>query len=937
MAKQTILFTVMPRGLALNPTMLPVSVYISPRLTGEDFLGAYPDWLSWTAALKKGGLALTFENAGKTLTLKADPLPLQPNLWKAMFHKDTYVRSYQYPDYTDRTIVSYPVRLAMSGLKNVYQQAGIALALPDPTPPQRQEEDYSRGRIFLRSLLDGLAVNWDDRSAPGLRKRYQGAFDHLKDQALRPVYQPGQLNPDGTLKGLPLAGGTGSQAFLQGVAAPFSVYHHMPPGQPIAKNPPDFKTLIDFHQALSSLGSYPALLRALGLVLDFNLPLDFLQFTPPGGYNSLAVVAVEGPNWQIPTEIVPQLKPLETAYLYLNIGSASLFTTAPGWLAGKTEILEAFGLLNLNPALYGLAQLDVDGGMTKAILLAEAWGSDRRHMEPPDHPGVFDPTITLPALRSGGISLFADGRALRLYKVLQKNETFNNALQANQAQQDPFFAEDLLQGYRIDIWDSHTNSWNSLHRRNGKYQIEGEQFLTTDEEGFTQLAAGQPAPDPANPPPDDLYLHEALARWAGWSLSVPMPGRALSSDPDPDKALQDDPQHPANEPATPFKMTTEFSIVAASLPSLRFGRRYRLRLRPVDLAGNSLDYDDAVADLLTMIGLAIPLDPQGLPYLRFEPVAAPLVVPRQAEALTAPGSDLERLVIRTWNDGAAQDSDPADLTGSDRHILPPSTSVEMGERLGMFDDSTGKLNSSPAMWQLVAQRDKGELTHVDLTVAGQQKHVPMEAAARLDSLPYLPDVLGRGAALRDLPGAPPISLGHAAPGAQSPADLAYETLDDPNPRPGSAALISFGGQDDWQKMLPFRLALADGGALPHWDPQERVLTIALPKASKHVIPLSAYLSNSDLQLMGIWAWLREFIDQLSPIFPQVNVIEPGFPVDRLAHILQRTVEGGHWMLTPPRLLTLVHAVQQPLGHPAFTSIIVQRRPYGTEILSRRLR
>ena len=32
-----------------------------------------------------------------------------------------------------------------------------------------------------------------------------------------------------------------------------------------------------------------------------------------------------------------------------------------------------------------------------------------------------------------------------------------------------------------------------------------------------------------------------------WPLSVPMPGRALSSDPDPDKALQDDPEHPANQ------------------------------------------------------------------------------------------------------------------------------------------------------------------------------------------------------------------------------------------------------------------------------------------------------------------------------------------------------------------------------------------------------
>jgi hypothetical protein len=931
MAKQTILFTVMPRGLSLNPAALPVSVYISPRLSDEDFLGAYPDWLNWTARLKENGLALTFESAGNTLTIKSDPAPLRPELWQAMFHEDTYVKSYQFPNYTGRTIVSYPVRQALSGLKNIYQQAGVALALPDPTRPQRKEEDYYPGRAFVRQLLDGLAVNWDERTAPELRKRYQTIFNRMKDQPLRPVYQVDQLNPDGTLKGLPQAGQPGSKGYLQNVALPFAVFHHMPPGQPIEKKPPDFKKLIDFHQALSSLSSYPALLRALGLVLDFDLPADFLPFTSPGGYGSLAIVAVEGLDWKIPTETVPQLKALETAYLYLNTGGGSLFSAAPGWLAGKTEILEAFGLLNLDPALYGLAQLDVDGGLTKTILLAESWGADRRHMEPPDHPGVFDPTITLPSLRSGGISLFADGRALRLDKVLQKNKNFNQALQSNQAQKDPFFAEDLLQGYRLDIWDSHSNRWHSLHRRNGKYTIEGKQFLTTDEEGFTQLAAGQAAPDTANPPPKDLYLHEALARWAGWSLSVPMPGKSLSSDPDPDKALKDDPQHPANEPATPFKMSTEFSSVAGSLPGLRFGRRYRLRVRPVDLAGNSLKFDDPLADLLAAIGMAIPRDPNGLPYLRFEPVAAPLVAPRQVEALTDPGSGLDRLVIRTWNDDPSKDNDPADLSASDRHILPPSTSVEMGERLGMFDDPSGKLNPAPGMWQLIKDRDKGELTHVDIQVAGQQKRVPLEAAARLDSLPYLPDVLARGAALRDLPGSPPAARGEVAPGAQPPEDLPYQSLDDPNPRPGSAALVSFGGQDDWQKLLPFRLALADGDAPPHWDPKERVLTVALPKGSQHIVPLSSYLPNADLPLMGVWAWLREFIDLLSPRFPQVDVLEPGFPIDRLAHILQRAVEGGHWMLTPPRLLTLVHAVQQPLGMPTFTSLIVQRQPYGAEI------
>jgi len=35
------------------------------------------------------------------------------------------------------------------------------------------------------------------------------------------------------------------------------------------------------------------------------------------------------------------------------------------------------------------------------------------------------------------------------------------------------------------------------------------------------------------------------------------------------------------------------------------------------------------------------------------------------------------------------------------------------------------------------------------------------------------------------------------------------------------------------------------------------------------------------------------------------------------------------MITPPRILTLIHAVQRPLGHPEFSALSVQHVPYGT--------
>ena len=68
------------------------------------------------------------------------------------------------------------------------------------------------------------------------------------------------------------------------------------------------------------------------------------------------------------------------------------------------------------------------------------------------------------------------------------------------------------------------------------------------------------------------------------------------------------------------------------------------------------------------------------------------------------------------------------MTASDRHILPPRTSVEIAERLGMLDDASGKLNPSPALYDLLAAKDGAELTQVTVEVAGQNQQFPLETS-----------------------------------------------------------------------------------------------------------------------------------------------------------------------------------------------------------------
>lgn len=917
---QTVLFTIIPRGATVAGDQLPVSVFVAPRLRGGDRLGLFPDWLTWTRQLKDRASSLDVRCSGQSYTAAIDTGLLEPALWEQLFNERTFVRSHIYDDYTGHGIVSFSMRETLSALKSVYQEAGIALALPGRTGDAHNREGSVNRRV-LQGLVDGFDVHWDGRDAPYWRR-----INRAHNQ---PNFYAAASAPSRSLDHEGLIAGPRDPNRIRAAAQDFSVFHHMPTPDrdehPLAL---DSDKVLDFHQALSALNAYPDLLRRLGLVFDLLLPRQFVVETALTTPGTLSVRAGNF-EWQTAT----QAPELDTAYLHAVLGMWRLFVPAP-----RSSVL---GLLALDPQAFGVAQVDVDGAMHKAIMLADSLRDPDPagnlfagvSPEPATHPDVFDPGATLPSLRSGGFSLYADRRGAALFESLAQSKAFNQAMESQTPQPRPFAAEDLLRGYRLDVWDAMSGQWHSLHRRNGDYLIGDRSVSIRDEEGFVQMAATQPAPG-ATPADKDLYLHEAFARWAGWSLGVPRPGRALSRFADPDKAIpqDNDPQYEADVPVTPFKMTVNYEAVAGSLPSLRFGRCYRFRARAVDLAGNSLRLDDPFAAELSRVW-ALPQDPEGFAYLRYEPVGAPLIVLRDAAAVTDPGSALDRIVIRTYNDTVDKDGQAADTHAAERHLIPPRTGVETGERHGMFDDAAGKLKGDPATWSLIGARDAGELPTAKITVAGKKDHYPIVTAASLDTLPYLPDPFSRGVAIRDLPGAPATSIARIAADLGPVAAIAYAVLDDANPRPGSATLISFGDAADWQTLRGIRLTLsepyaAQADARPTWDPDKRLLTGFLAKGHTQVVSISSYLAVGDLKQMGVWQWLREYVEQRAVASPHPDPLTPGADVDRTAHVLQRAVEGGHWMLTPPHLVTLVHAVQQPIGTPRFTALPVNHEDDG---------
>ena len=131
--------------------------------------------------------------------------------------------------------------------------------------------------------------------------------------------------------------------------------------------------------------------------------------------------------------------------------------------------------------------------------------------------------------------------------------------------------------------------------------------------GTTESAVSSSPSIPSSSP--NLYLSESLFRWEGWSLCVPRPVTRLNTGNIPEK------YRPQTD--TEFQMESSFSVVKGSLPSLRFGNKYGLRARVVDLAGNSITLEEA-NDIINNDGYsnATPLQS----YLRFEPISAPAIV-----------------------------------------------------------------------------------------------------------------------------------------------------------------------------------------------------------------------------------------------------------------------------------------------------------------------
>ncbi|MDB5076963.1 MAG: hypothetical protein JWO42_3142 [Chloroflexi bacterium] len=839
---EQIIWTALPHGIANG--RLRLSVLISPRLSGAGTLTLhdFPTFQDWPAIVRTLHFTAAFDG-GPTLTatpLFREPHPAKaetPNssLWKAIFPLSTAVTSYAFDDYSQHVIRSAPVARVHDDLKGRFLKVAHAVAdaphrMPDSTELLTHFAEVVPGAPLLlgysRVLKQQTAVRQllIDAKAKVVNQ-IDGTLKHQR--ALKPHQQVGGIAGDyqqiETFHQPRQARDT-----TAGASSPY-VRKPLPSAA-------DYHDQIDFHHIVSMLGNYPQLATRLGLVIDLELPLD--AAIPRNG-----AVQVICSTFGSPPNIHPRTR-------YLLDGAR--FEPLPR----PNEPLLEHGMLQLNAqqGLFDVVQIDVNGAAEKtSAMVANLAYSRSRNVG-------FD---GIPPLRSAGLSLVHSGRASELATI------FLNATQRHQDAQAhapvELYAEDLIRGYVIDTHDSQTNAWHSLCKRRGAYHFERTgKTLTFDDEGAVTLAITSDASGSST----DLYLQESMFQWQGWSLVAPRPGKAIAANADPanPKGIT---TTVTNTSATQAKLAISFKALPGSLPRLRFGVRYRFRARSMDLAGHTTDPSSSDARAPGAVSVE-------RPYLRWEPVASPAVVPRNA-LNGSPAEAAARLVIRS-DVGKSVEHYYAEMKignrYAERHIVPPKAGQLVAEQHGKFDvpPPAGK-----NWFEVIVSRDASFETAADGISAA---HYDAEHVAT----PYLPDPLAAGAAFRDLPG--------------TIANQPITTAD-------------FAGK--WPDNQPFRLKITGVDEhtppkAPHWNAAKRVLTVQLPQAAMLDVNLSSTLDHAALDLLGIWSWLGE---------------------TRLAGRWKHAaLEGQVWMATPFTKLTLVHAVQHPLITPKFTSDFAAYRQLG---------
>ena len=890
--KQTLIFTALPyqRDKSNDNVRLRLTVHVSIRLDpgNPSTLSEFDDIRNWTEHIKGAQYKIRF--GGQDVDAQLAVEQIDDQLWNQLMHEGIKVKGYEEEDLTKHRLMSYPSRHISDFVLKNYRK--YALATPTrPIPTADFLDTNNLGAISrYRPLSEKEYIKL--KETPRRNEVTEAEiFNSLKID--RRILER-RLKVNEKTRFIPYnEQSSPATDFLQ-----FRDFHQIE-RKPLETPPTKIeKPEFEFHDVLSIVSSYPQIQRKLALVLDFEVPYE--NTLPDSGTLNLIP---SGLNWQDETEIsCPKI-----SYGISNNGF---------YVRSEDDSIIDQGFVKVNTPAFNVFQVDADGAALKLnnhvenkiiedtklkIVNINLQGS--KILKAKKLPEEQPENTELPALRSAGIALARNGLSEVLHmrfqkaknlssKLLNKNKLDNTLKIILPDDSDALFADDITQGYRMDVaLSSDPDKWFSLHWKKDAYSYVDSNNQSHEipeivaDEGFIQIAAAEDTDEK-----NKLFSGEVMFRWEGWSLSVRKPGYAINEDDeDHDKDYVNtvksvEAKKYELDEDLEFKLNAIPAIVKGTLPKLRFGEEYMIRVRTVDLAGNSRLLEESTPN---------PSQNQirSFKYKRFEPITSPIILLGNH---LKDGESLEHLVIRSNFDQSTEEyendhplSNQIFDESSTRHLLPPKNSQLMAECHGKFDNALGaNAQVAKQMYDFIISRE----SHFEFGANGKDKVYQQNDVEVI----YLPDPMGAGVSLF-------LAEGYEDSHTQD-FDTRLFSFFSNNELTGKNTNISI-GEDEWHSGKSMRIKLTEGPRAAKWDSGNRILNIAMPKGQRTRIKFSTW-------------WRAKDIEEMSAIWDMLKSENPS----NLHELKKIAEEGRHWMISPGRELELVHAVQQPVEAPEIEKI-----------------
>ena len=563
-------FTVVALPYSCSPDdPFHVSLFISPDIEVDDprdTLAVTELFQHWTKALAEARFVLE-DQSGE---LPCEPLlgAIEDGLWEEVFPAETPVNSYTPPEWTQRPWRTFHPG-ATTGIARMVNLLGTMVNGVD-APTVQQLPWY--GTDIFTTLRGGEAGR--QRFNPlDLVSRFETSLTEALDEATRervPLAEfgdPREYFANGSVSDNVLGGATALGPSLVELHRARRFYSHPEeettyqrrpdpdnPGPP----PPD-KQIPDFHARVSLVNDHGPLQRKLGLVVDVRSDPDRLATS------EWLLGRILIPNREDATKVV--------RVATRRVGRA-LVTRAENesqWINGRLPVgnVDSFDLLDLDPDGAALKTEQYLSSYPRTV--AAALQGAPANAAPP---ALRTTGFTVARKNNGATTAGAMGRQTSVLDGVRNQPPMLPAPDA------PLLTtEDVMQGVRVEVHDSTTDLWRSLHQVHVKADVVGGRSLEFDDIAFLQ----ESAPTHAGADKSPIHVHEAVFGWDGWSLSAARPALPVVNEGGVERVVTD-PQPPA-DPSTPVLI--DRTAAPGTLPRLRFGRRYSFRVWGVDLACNS--------------------------------------------------------------------------------------------------------------------------------------------------------------------------------------------------------------------------------------------------------------------------------------------------------------------------------------------------------------